>query len=264
MQAANLYMFVMHNPVRWVDPTGLSAVEPPAGSNLGPTRPRTNAAPGPADVFAAALWMSSGVTPASVSTLSQSQVSGAWGAVRDFVDDLELIFGYSQFTFSDHGSATITLGSGHLMAQGEVFFDGRIGANINGRLHMCRADFYRTMGINFVQSRRELTITATGFVETAASIIVSSIVSELLGIPWYVTTAIGIGVAGASHLMATPGPGNFVVYSTLAFVYIPMSGGRHEGILTHDFLRWETDFTGGPVLVRPDGGLTHRHFFLSL
>ena len=29
-QAGNLYMFVMHNPVRWVDPTGLSAALPMA------------------------------------------------------------------------------------------------------------------------------------------------------------------------------------------------------------------------------------------
>ena len=30
MQAGNLYMYTMHNPVRWVDPSGLSAALPPA------------------------------------------------------------------------------------------------------------------------------------------------------------------------------------------------------------------------------------------
>ena len=42
-QAGNLYMFVMHNPVRWVDPTGLSAAIPMAmlgtGGLLGPMGP---------------------------------------------------------------------------------------------------------------------------------------------------------------------------------------------------------------------------------
>jgi len=42
-QAGNLYMFVMHNPVRWVDPTGLSAAIPMAmlgtGGIFGPVGP---------------------------------------------------------------------------------------------------------------------------------------------------------------------------------------------------------------------------------
>jgi len=28
LQAANLYLFTMHNPVRWVDPSGLAAQRP--------------------------------------------------------------------------------------------------------------------------------------------------------------------------------------------------------------------------------------------
>ena len=202
--------------------------------------------------------------------------TGTWGTIRDFVADLELIFGYSEITFTDHRSAIITLGSGHLMAQGEFFFDGRvyipllgtyeqIAENINGTLHMYRADFYRAMGVDFVRERHEFTVTSGGNLIQSGIVgfAVAGLTAKAGVANWML--GFGIGFLGDGLLgMTQRTPGDYVVYSTLAIVYIPMSGGRHEGILTRDIMVWATDSRGNPILVRADERCFVKYFIHSV
>ena len=105
-----------------------------------------------------------------------------WGALRDFVTDVEEIlippdFAHDPYIFSGSGTdgrVTVQVGDGYDRRTGTFYFDGRvefrihrgndtevvegIAQNVNGHLYMERTDFYRAMGIDYVDATVRYTV----------------------------------------------------------------------------------------------------------
>ena len=228
-QAGNLYMFVMHNPVRWIDPTGLFASSP--------NTHRTGCS-------------DSGGLP--------THLPSGWGAVDDFLYFLDWIFGSVTRTYTNRGSFTIQAGSGNFMATGEFFLDGRVGANIDGRLFMYHTDFFQAMGIGFEQ--RLIHHNSTG----ATSLVASFGLGVGVGLA---TGGLGFGKWAAAVVGSLAGlgsnsvidflffdPGDHMVILTDAFVWNP-NRERYQVIRTEERLVWANiDARGNQGWVVPSRG----------
>jgi len=236
-QAGNLYMFVMHNPIRWIDPTGLSA-----------SSPHTNRT----------SCTDSGTLP--------THLPSGWGALNDFLYLLEWIFGSVTRSYTDRGSVIIQAGSGNFMATGEFFLDGRVGANVDGRLFMYHTDFFQTMGIGFEQ--RLSYVNSRGIARHITSFTVglgTAYVTGGLGLGVLSSTAIGsLTVLGADGLIANifPEPGNYMFTITDAFVWNPQRE-RYQVMRTEERLVWgNIDARGSQGWVAPPRGPHISHVIL--
>ena len=104
-QAGNLYMFVMHNPVRWVDPTGLIAALPMGtGGIFGPIgplapglTPRVNIPgnPGLAGGFNAGMPVVAFNPPSTITPEGGGHASRPTPAAATFLTDLDRLHGVS-------------------------------------------------------------------------------------------------------------------------------------------------------------------------
>jgi len=255
-QAGNLFMFVMHNPVRWVDPTGLFAGDP---NRHIPECTRESD---------------------RMQRLIDSHVPSGWGAVSNFINDLSVFLGPATHTYTDRNSVIVQAGSGSSTVTGEFFFDGRIvvpgpgvsgvrstieraGINRNGRLYMYRTDFYRAMGIEFYQ--RVFYISHSGIARYVASLTVG------LGIAYAtaaLTTGQGYFIGAAAglffdhHLNFFPEAGDTMLIDTRAFIW-NHDLGRHHVIWTEERLLWSNiDHRGNQGWVVPHSGPHTRIAFL--
>ena len=182
-----------------------------------------------------------------------------WGYIRDFANDLSMIFGGSPRYDFGYGGVRITTGGGAFFKSGMIYFDGfaelkynggrhfttqQVARNQNGRLYLARTDFYRAMGVKAAQSERRFSVTTTeNNIKSLAIGALTTYATKGLG-TW---TAFGIGAISAAIDDAYSfTPGNYKVIYTVAEVY-DSSSGLYTSILTYEYYKQGYDGGGNEV-----------------
>jgi len=142
------------------------------------------------------------------------------------------------------------------MRFGEFFFDGRIGANIDGRLYMNRTDFYQIMGIGFNQ--RVCYVSSRGTAGHIASFAVGLTVAYATkGLGTLPATGVGfLSGLGFDSLVTGifPEAGYYMFITTDAFLWNPNLQTYHV-IRTEERLVWgNIDAMGNQGWVVPPRG----------
>jgi hypothetical protein len=175
-----------------------------------------------------------------------------YGYIRDFVKDLEMIFPWgTEYTFSGSGAdrkVTIKVGDGYMQKLGCFYMDGRVAFprpksrqsikkaadNIDGKLYMERTDFYKAMGITYIQMQQEVVVSkAENFFKITVVDATISIISSFIVTPGGALVMFFAGeVIGAS--VPVYDEGKYNVLTTVAEVY-NRTMSSYEYIYTQEY-----------------------------
>lgn len=160
-----------------------------------------------------------------------------WGSIRDFAESLANIYGSDYEFHLNQNSTWLTMGGGYSRKDGTFWYDGGVympdtgmiegrAQNIDGRMYMQRADFYRAMGIDYEIGQISFTVTPEG---NAINSFISGLVISAIFKGNFVSGVVG----GAIDYIYSRDVGDYWVRTTTAYQYDPM-GDWYDTITTYE------------------------------
>lgn len=179
-------------------------------------------------------------------SINRVDISGfEWGYIRDFAGDLEMIFGYTNYSFG-YGGVRITSGG---RKSGMFYFDGfvelqtyggrrfetkKVAYNDNGRLYLNRTDFYKAMNISYKTG--EIKYTTGGenlLISFGAGAGIAYLTKDWKWLSGY-ATGFGVDAVVQSILDSVNPPTEIKVQITVGEI---QNGEFYESILTKEYYK---------------------------